>query len=77
MNTVMVLADGQREEIKRFFSFLDSKKYPCRKSMCDSGEKEKIVIRYISNDGVKVDVFSGMKLEEGQFEEIYQKLINA
>ena len=43
--------------------------------MCDSGEKKKIVIRYINNDGVKVDVFSGMKLEEGQFEEIYQKLI--
>ena len=45
--------------------------------MCGSGEKEKIVIRYISNDGVKVDVFSGTKLEEGKFEEIYQKLINA
>ena len=38
--------------------------------------KDVVSIRYISKEGVKVEVFSGKSLEEEQFEEIYQKLIN-
>ena len=75
---VLIGNEKGKEQIQKFFTFLDSKKYQCKKSISESADnKDKIVIRYISNEGVKVDVFDDTSLEENQFESLYQKLMNA
>lgn len=74
--SVEVGSEKGKEEVAKFFHFLDSKKYQCKRTISESMSKDVVSIRYISKEGVKVEVFSGKSLEEEQFEEIYQKLSN-